>query len=141
MIERDYIMRLIREFMAALLRFLEKNEIRRNEDELISLYNSYVGDSAFYHTASMDDVMDSFMKWSSEQRIYRIEMLAELYYAEAGIKSGPTRYDLLNRAYFLFDFLDRNSKVYSFERIRKMGDIKKRIEKFGDAESSLNANI
>ena len=38
MIERDYIMRLIRQFLAALARFLNKKEHQNDEEEIKELY-------------------------------------------------------------------------------------------------------
>ena len=74
--------------------------------------------------------MDSFLKYPEGERIYRIEMLAELYYREADLKSEPMREDLLDKAFKLFSFVDRNSKTFSFERINKINEIQtKRKEK------------
>ena len=39
MLERDYIMRLIREFLAALARLLEKKEVTDRHEELKKLYD------------------------------------------------------------------------------------------------------
>lgn len=124
MLQRDYISRLIREFMAALQRYLEKDEISERRNAIEDLYRQYFGDYAFYHTATLDDIMDSFTKYPAEERASRIEMLAELYYAEADMLSEPTRTNQLNLAYSLFDFTDRNGKTFSFDRLEKMNKIR-----------------
>ena len=130
MIERDYIMRLIRQFLAALARFLNKKEHQNDEEEIKELYETYIGDYTFFHSASTDEIMDSFLKYPEGERIYRIEMLAELYYREADLKSEPMREDLLDKAFKLFSFVDRNSKTFSLERINKINEIQtKRKEK------------
>ena len=128
MLERDYIMRLTREFAAALALVLEKNEIKSKKQKLLELYNSYIGPSAFYHTASMDDIMDSFESIKESERLYKMEMLAELYYAEADIETGPTRHMLLEKAFTMFSFIDSNRKTYSIDRINKIYDINKKLE-------------
>ena len=123
MLQRDYIQRLIREFMAALQRLIEKNEAGERQEEVRRLFTQYVGDYTFYHTATLEDVMQSFGKYPEEERLERINMLAELYYAEADSLSEPAHTAVLDRAFMLFDFIDRHSRTYSPDRLKKMNDI------------------
>lgn len=123
MLQRDYIQRLIREFMAALQRLLEKKEVGERQEEVRRLFAQYMGDYAFFHTASLDDIMRWFEKYHEEERLDRIGMLAELYYAEADTMSEPMRSDVLDKAFILFDFIDRHSRTYSPERLEKMRKI------------------
>ena len=55
MLQRDYIQRLIREFMAALERMLEKKEVEVRREKIKELYNQYVGPYAFYSIATIED--------------------------------------------------------------------------------------
>ena len=123
MLQRDYIQRLIREFVAALQRLLEKKEVGERQEEVRRLFTQYMGDYAFFHTASLDDIMRWFEKYNEEERLDRIGMLAELYYAEADTMSEPIRSDVLDKAFLLFDFIDRHSRTYSPERLKKMREI------------------
>ena len=123
MLQRDYIQRLIREFMAALQRLLGKKEVGERQEEVRRLFTQYMGDYAFFHTASLDDIMRWFEKYDEEERLDRIGMLAELYYAEADTMSEPIRSDVLDKAFLLFDFIDRHSRTYSPERLKKMREI------------------
>ena len=123
MLQRDYIQRLIREFMAAIQRLLEKKEVGERQEEVRRLFTQYMGDYAFFHTASLDDIMRWFEKYNEEERLDRIGMLAELYYAEADTMSEPIRSDVLDKAFLLFDFIDRHSRTYSPERLKKMREI------------------
>lgn len=123
MLQRDYIQRLIREFMAALQRLLEKKEVGERQEEVRRMFTQYMGDYAFFHTASLDDIMRWFEKYNEEERLDRIGMLAELYYAEADTMSEPMRTDVLDKAFLLFDFIDRHSRTYSPERLKKMREI------------------
>ena len=120
MLRQDYIQRLIREFFAALERLLEKNEAGERQEAIRKMFTQYLGDSTFFHTATPDDIMRSFEKYPEYERLSRIEMLAELYYAEADLMSEPTRSAVLDRAYMLFDFIDRNGRTFSMERVKKM---------------------
>lgn len=120
MLERDYIMRLIREFMAALARMLEKKEIESRREAIRKLYEQYVGPYDFYHVMPIDDIMTSFGKYPENERMHRMEMLAELYYAEADMLTEPMRGNIIRLALSLFDFIDRNGKTFSFDRKRKI---------------------
>lgn len=124
MIQQDYIMRIIREFMEALQLYVSRQkDVKKKQEKILELYDTYVGDHVFYHTATMDDVMDSFTRWPVEERLYRMEMLAELYYAETEVKTGPMRQILLERAMQMFVFIDRNSRTFSFDRQSKISRI------------------
>ena len=129
MLQRDYIQRLIREFVAALQRLLEKKEVGERQEEVRRLFTQYMGDYAFFHTASLDDIMRWFEKYNEEERLDRIGMLAELYYAEADTMSEPMRSDVLDKAFLLFDFIDRHSRTYSPERLKKMREINEKVRK------------
>lgn len=124
MLERDYIMRLIREFMAALARILEKKEIEGRREALRKLYEQYIGPYDFYHIMSVDDIMQSFEKYPESERLHRMEMLAELYYAEADMLSEPTRGNTISLALNLFSFIDSNSKTFSLDRQRKINKLR-----------------
>ena len=123
MLQRDYIQRLIREFMAALQRLLEKKEVGERQEEAKRLFAQYLGDYAFFHTAQLDDIMRWFEKYPEEERLERMNMLAELYYAEADTMGEPMRSAVLDKAFLLFDFIDRHSRTYSPERLKKMRKI------------------
>jgi len=129
MLQRDYISRLIREFMAALQRYLEKDEISERREAVADLYRQYLGGYTFYHAATLDEIMRSFEEYPPEERAGRMEMLAELYYAEADLMSEPIRSQQLELAYSLFEFVDRNSKTFSLDRLGKMEKIRQAVNK------------
>lgn len=127
MLERDYIMRLIREFLAALARLLEKKEMTDRHEELKKLYDQYVGPYTFYHLAPVEKVIEALSHEDEEKRFYKMEMLAELYLAEADMVSKPEGDLLLKKSFALFDFLDHYSKIYSIDRLKKMDAIQQRL--------------
>ena len=49
MLQRDYIQRLIREFMDALRRALEKKELSQRREVIRQLYEQYLGPYNLYH--------------------------------------------------------------------------------------------
>lgn len=67
MLQRDYIQRLIREFMAALERMLEKKEVEVRREKIRELYNQYVGPYAFYSIATIEDVMKAMAGIADEE--------------------------------------------------------------------------
>ncbi len=131
MLERDYLMRLVREFAEALELLLNKKDRDVQREEMRSMYGQYVGPYEFYHTAAIEDVMLSFEQFAEEERLSRMEMLAELYYAETSLVSGPVREMLLEKALALFDFVDSHDRTYSLTRMAKMGEIRRRLAEAG----------
>ena len=128
MLQQDYIIRLIREFFAALARALEKPEIEDRTKTIHQLYLQYLGDYESYQNATVEEAIEAIAaRFPEEQRLYRIEMLAELYYAEAGVRVAPIAEALLERALPLFEYVDLHSKLFSFDRKRKMEEIHQRI--------------
>ena len=126
MLERDYIQRLIREFMAALERMLEKKEVEVRREKIKELYEQYIGPYAFYHIATIDDVMKAMAGIDDEEKkLSKIDMLAELYYYEADTVGQPTRDELLNKAFLLFDYVETHGNTFSIDRRNKMAMIKK----------------
>lgn len=121
MLQRDYIQRLIREFMAALERMLEKDKIETRREKIKELYDQYVGPYAFYSIATIDDVMKAMAGIADEEkRLSKMDMLAELYYHEADTVGQPTRDELLNKAFMLFDYVETYGDTFSIDRRNKM---------------------
>ena len=128
MLQRDYFIRIIEEFMAAISRFLEKDIDKRTDDDLRDLYRQYVGDYEFYHTAATEDALASMEQYDERERTHRIEMLAELYYAEGSLRLGADRLMLWDKAFRLFDYVNRHGKTFSFDRMAKMEEITKALK-------------
>lgn len=141
MLQRDYILRLIREFMAALERMLEKKEVADRREEIKQLYEQYVGPYALYHNATIDEVLLALAGMDEEQRLPRMEMLAELFYAEADTVSNPERDFLLEKAFALFSIIEREGKTYSLKRRWKMQDIQERISNGQTGKAKADENI
>lgn len=126
MLQTDYIMRLIHEFFKALDRYLNNDEDRRG-DEIVQLYNEFLGPADFFRTAPMDDVMDSFRQYPESERLQRMEMLAELYYADADTATGVLGDELMRRSLALFGFIDRHDRTLNFGRKAKMAALSQRL--------------
>ncbi len=129
MLQRDYFIRIIEEFMTALSRFLEKKVDERTDEDLKELYRQYVGSYDVLRNLSLDEIMKySEEQWKPEERINRLDMLAELLYAEGSYKNAPLRDMLLNKAYKLFDYVETNGNTFSLTRQQKMRLIKEKTK-------------
>ena len=73
---------------------------------------------------SFDEIIKySKEQWRPEERINRLDMLAELLYAEGSYKTNPLRDMLLNKAYQLFDYVETNGNTFSLRRRQIMREI------------------
>ena len=122
MLQRDYFIRLIEEFNAAISRFLTKkdDDLKRDKD-LKDLYRQYVGEYDDLRNLSVDELLTyAKEQWEEEERIDKINMVAELLYAEGSYKGQPLRQILLEKAYALFDYVEANDSTFSIDRRQKM---------------------
>jgi len=122
MLQRDYFIRLIEEFNAAISRFLTKkdDDLKRDKD-LKDLYRQYVGEYDDLRNLSVDELLTyAKEQWNEEERIDKINMVAELLYAEGSYKGQPLRQILLEKAYALFDYVEANDSTFSIDRRQKM---------------------
>ncbi len=128
MLQKDYFIRLIEEFFAAVQRFMEKVEGKRTDEELKKLYQQYVGPFENLRNLTPEEAVEhATLTWEENQRVARLEMLAELWYTEASYKQQPLRDMLLDKALRLFQYVDRHSSEYSLVRLEKMQKIKSQI--------------
>ena len=129
MLQRDYFLRIIQEFMAALAKFLEKKEAEeQRDDDLRELYRQYVGSYDVLRNLSLDELLDyARNEWDDDERMQRLEMVAELLYAEGSYKQAPLRQMLLEKAYQVFDYVDVNGNLFSITRRQKMTAIRKEL--------------
>ena len=130
MLQRDYIKRLIREFAEALRRMLDQKEVVKRREAIRLLYEQYLGPYILYHFATIDELMSAILSFPEDERLERLAMLAELYYAEADTEASVhDREVLLQKAFNLFEYLERESGVYSMERRGKMAELMKQLAK------------
>ena len=128
MIERDYIMRLIREFMAALSVLLHKKDTEQRREGIRLLCDKYVGPYSFCITATTDELMTFFADMDSTYRLPRMEMLAELLAAEADNVSSPMRTMLLEKALALFTAVENGDNTFSITRRQRIAQIEDILE-------------
>jgi hypothetical protein len=116
--------------MDALRRALEKKELSQRREVIRQLYEQYLGPYNLYHFATIDEVMMGLQSYPEDQRLDRLAMLAELYYAEAETEATAEECEImLQKAFNLFDYIERNGSVFSIERREKMALLLKALGK------------
>ena len=130
MLQRDYFIRLIEEFNAAISRFLTKKEDdMKRDNELKDLYRQYVGEYDDLRNLSVDELLRyAREQWDEAERIDKINMIAELLYAEASYKGQPLRQMLLEKAYALFNYVEANGSTFSNDRHQKMEAMRQELD-------------
>lgn len=124
MLQRDYFIRLIEEFQAALARLLHVRQDDKRDDMIRDLYRQYVGNYDDLRNLTVDEMMIyGKEQWREDQRVERLNFLAELLYAEAAYKTNPLRGMLMDKAFKLFSYVDSHSGVMSLDRRQKMKKI------------------
>lgn len=128
MLQRDYFIRLIEEFQAALARLLHVRQDDKRDDMIRDLYRQYVGNYDDLRNLTVDEMMIyGKEQWCEDQRVERLNFLAELLYAEAEYKANPLRGMLMDKAFKLFSYVDSHSGVMSLDRRQKMKKISREI--------------
>ena len=129
MLQRDYFIRLIEEFQAALARLLHVRQNGKRDDMIRDLYRQYVGNYDDLRNLTVDEMMIyGKEQWREDQRVERLNFLAELLYAEATYKTNPLRGMLMDKAFKLFSYVDSHSGVMSLDRRQKMERISREID-------------
>ena len=130
MLQQDYFIRLIEEFNAAISRFLTKKEDdMKRDNELKDLYRQYVGEYDDLRNLSVDELLRyAREQWDEAERIDKINMIAELLYAEASYKGQPLRQMLLEKAYALFNYVEANGSTFSIDRHQKMEAMRQELD-------------
>lgn len=124
MLQRDYFIRLIEEFQAALARLFHVRQDDKRDDMIRDLYRQYVGNYDDLRNLAVDEIMIyGKERWREDQRVERLNFLAELLYAEAEYKTNPLRGMLMDKAFKLFSYVDSHSGVMSLDRRQKMKKI------------------
>ena len=135
MYEKDYILRMIEmlgDLIAAIFGLIKQGKYRQASEQLGKIYYDMLKeDAAFFRTISLEELTDKLLKEHDYTHCH-LEILAELFFAEAeldfaqGNKSGCLEYS--KKSLLLFKFVDREQKIYSFERSGKIGSLNERIK-------------
>jgi hypothetical protein len=141
MYQRDYILKMIEmigDFIAAIMGLIRKGKFEEAEDRLSNLYyNVLKEDAAFFRNLKEEDLTTKLLNDHNYTNNH-LEILAELFNTEAELNLARGNYgfciDFSRKSLILFEFIDTEQRLYSPDRIKKMDNIRKRID-------TLNSNI
>ena len=140
MYQKDYILRMIEmlgELIAGILGLIKKKDFEKASGKLENLYQQMLReDSSFFRDIPEDELTDRLLHQHNYTNGH-LEVLAELFNAEAelrlaqGDNTGSLEYS--RKSLRLFEFIDREYKIFSQERLDKMEFIKTRINTLSNA--------
>lgn len=131
MLQEDYIMRVFQQFNELLSKWLYKK--RFDNVELVVSFNDEVVKPFlpegidFFETMSFEEIKSYFTeKYANDnERLELMEILAESLYQKALITDlAETKKKSLSLSLEFFEWIHAKDKTYSFERERKMEEIK-----------------
>ncbi len=135
MYQRDYILRMIEmigDLIAAILGLIKKGDYSNASEQLGRIYFDMLKEDASFFRAIPEEELTHKLLQEHNYTNGHLEILAELFNAEAelelaqGNSAGSLEYS--SKSLILCEFIDREYKTYSTDRINKMAAIKKRIE-------------
>jgi hypothetical protein len=135
MYQKDYILRMIEmlgDLIAGILGLIKKGDLIMASEKLDNLYyNLLKEDAAFFRSLPEKELTDTLLKKHNYTNGH-LEIVAELFNVEAelclanGDKAETLKYS--RKSLVLFEFIDKEYRTYSQERIDKMEQIRQRIQ-------------
>ena len=111
---------------------INKGELEDASEKLSRIYYDMLKQEAvFFRSIPQDELTDKLLREHNFTNGH-LEILAELFNAEAelqmarGNKKECAEYSL--KALVLFEFIDKEQKTYSYERIKRMEGLRERIK-------------
>lgn len=140
MIEQDYLLKILQDFFEAIGKLIRHNEEADDASEAPmqarydKIYEQFFRCPAnHFYRLDKEDILDDLWAENNERKaLAKTQMLSELLYRDALIKKNILeRCDLLEKSLFLFEFMEHNSKTYSWDQENKMAHIRRLLEEFG----------
>jgi len=131
MLQEDFILRLVREFIEALALFISRMKGKDDLEihvEFDKFYNRFFEQkSDYFKSMSAEEmIQDVIDRYPESNRLPRIEMLADLLYSEGSLISEalePQKKDLWGKSLHLYEYLQDNDLTYSLPRLKKLDEI------------------
>lgn len=129
MIERDYLMRILKQFLDVLQKLI--NGYNPEQDEYIEvqlneLCENYVGiDIPFVENNDIDRILDITKGLSPSDAVAKLAILSELLYALVTLLIPNTSSrNVTEKALVLFLHIDKESRTFSFERQQRIAHLR-----------------
>jgi len=134
MYQKDYILRMIEmimKFISEFLGLIKKGELKEASDKLENAYNTFLKeDAVFFRSIPAGELTNKLLKEHNYTNGH-LEVLAELFNAEAELRLArndrPGCLEFSEKSLIIFEFLDKEYKTYSMERINRMDNLRNLI--------------
>lgn len=129
MIKKDYLMRLLKEFLDALAELLYHVKNENNEQILArseEFYPKYLKQKrSFFIENNISAIVPSIISENIEESVIKCEMLAELLFIDANhMQDMDKQEDTYKKALFFFDYAEQHSTTFSENRLLKIETLK-----------------
>jgi hypothetical protein len=121
-------------FIGEVMGLIKKGELNKASEQLEHGYNTYLREDASFFRNIPEDNLTQKLLCERHYTNGHLEVLAELFNAEAelelaeGNKTGSLEFS--RKALLLFEFVDKEQKTFSLERIHKINSLRKRISEW-----------
>jgi hypothetical protein len=137
MYQKDYILRMVEmlgQMIAAILGLIKKGELQIAQKSIDEAYLQMLRkDAKFFENISVDELTTKLLE-DHNYTNHHLEILAELQWAEAEMQFAKKDYQgslaFYEKSLCLFEFVEKEGKTYSEERLAKMKQIRDKITDF-----------
>lgn len=131
MYEKDFIIRLIQNFLESIARIInniEEGNITESKIEIDKTYELLGESATFFRKATFNDLL-IFLNQEHDVQLKKIDLLAKLISIDAKTQSHKNvKCSMLKKAQRLWEYYNHHSKEYSFEREEQLLYIKTFLE-------------
>lgn len=131
MLRRDYLLKMLQELTAALARMLHDDErtLTERQKELMALYRMLGRDAEYFRSSTTDEILAELASQGDDGYLQRIEMAAELLYADSHLFVGSHNLltDIRRRALDLYEYLDQRSDDFSLTRTQRIEELRRSL--------------
>lgn len=131
MFKKDYLLRIIEEairLLAKAAQMIDDDDLENAEKQIKKTYDLLKANPA-WNTLPLPDLVKALEKADFDD--HRMEILADLFKVEAQLKEAENlprkAYEYFIKSLAIYEYVDKNSTTYSFERIAKIDDLKERL--------------
>jgi hypothetical protein len=135
--QKDYILRMIAmmgKFIGEVLGLIKRGDLKKASEELEKGYSTFLREDAALFRNIPEDKLTNTLLAEHNYTNGHLEILAELFYAEAELElaqgNNNGNREFSRKALLLYEFVDKEQKLYSQERLDKIDILKKRISGF-----------
>jgi hypothetical protein len=138
MYQKDYILRMIEmlgDLIRGILGLITRGDLKQADEKLSEAYYTMLRKDAWvFQNIPIHELTKRLLEEHNFTNGH-LEILAELFYAEANLKSARKKFAdsllYLEKSLVLFEFVDQTGRTFSNDRQEKMEQIRKRILEIG----------